>query len=362
MTQKYEDVLPKEPDIPLLAGYVHKHQGLAEQAQQDFTETIKRDPEAETAYVNRGYMLNDLRRPQDAAADFETALKLDPHDGEAHLGLAYSDLDLHKTEGALRQADLAEQALGDSKNIHVIRATAYGRQDMLAKAATEYRAALKFAPDDGALHLGLANTFFAQRQYRDAIDELETAERYSPNDPDIYAMLARSYANLDDRDQTIRYVQLAEQHVQPAPGSPNSSDKQSEIFVSTGQALSTLGDHAAAMDRFRKALAAPDSNRVSVRLAIAQVMAQQGHGEEAEREIALALMEAAGGETAAAQRKPVRYGGGRVSVHARLPAVAELSATRQDRGSPRRRRCALDWRTIIWRWETRPKPTPSWTR
>ncbi len=297
LTQKYEDVLPKEPDIPLLAGYVHKHQGQAELARQDFTETIKRDPEAETAYVNRGYMLNDLRRPQDAATDFESALKLNPHDGEAHLGLAYAYLDLRKTEGALRQADLAEQALGDSKNIHVIRATAYGRQDMLAKAATEYRAALKFAPDDGALHLGLANTFFAQRQYRDAIDELETAERYSPNDPSIYAMLARSYASLDDREQTLRYVQLAEQHLQPVPGSPDTSDKQSEVFVATGEALSTLGDHAAAMDRFRKALAAPGSNRVSVRLAIAQVMAQQGHGEEAEREIALALMEAAGGET-----------------------------------------------------------------
>jgi tetratricopeptide (TPR) repeat protein len=297
LTKQYEDVLPKEPDIPLLAGYVHKHQGLAQQAEQDFTETINRDPEAKTAYVNRGYMFNDLRRPQEAAADFETALKLDPHDGEAHLGLAYSYLDLHKNEGALRQADLAELALGDSKNIHVIRATAYGRQDMMAKAAAEYRAALKFAPDDGALHLGLANTFFTQRQYRDAVDELQTAERYSPNDPSVYAMLARCYASLDDRDQTIRYVQFAEQHLQPVPGSPNSSDKQSEIFVSTGQALSTLGDHAGAMDRFRKALAAPDSNRVSVRLAIAQVMAQQGQGEEAEREIALALMEAAGGAT-----------------------------------------------------------------
>jgi tetratricopeptide (TPR) repeat protein len=297
LTNKYENVLPKEPDIPLLAGYVHKHQGLAEQARQDFTETIKRDPEAETAYVNRGYMLNDLRRPQEAAADFESALKLDPHDGEAHLGLAYADLDLRKTEGALRQADLAEQALGDSKNIHVIRATAYGRQEMLAKAAAEYRAALKFAPDDGALHLGLANTFFGQRQYRDAINELEVSERYSPNDPGVYAMLARCYANLDDRDQTMRYVQLAEQHVQPTPGSPNSSDRQGEIFVATGEALSTLGDHSAAMDRFRKALDAPDANRVSVRLAIARVMAAQGEGEEAEREIALALMEAAGGET-----------------------------------------------------------------
>ncbi len=27
LTSKYDQILPKEPDIPLLAGYVHKHNG-----------------------------------------------------------------------------------------------------------------------------------------------------------------------------------------------------------------------------------------------------------------------------------------------------------------------------------------------
>ena len=40
LTQQYNDVLPKEPDIPLLAGYVHKHNGQYEQARQDFTEAL----------------------------------------------------------------------------------------------------------------------------------------------------------------------------------------------------------------------------------------------------------------------------------------------------------------------------------
>jgi tetratricopeptide (TPR) repeat protein len=297
LTQKYNDVLPKEPDIPLLAGYVHKHQRQPQQAVQDFTETLKRDPEIVTAYVNRGYMLNDLRRPQDAASDFEAALKRDPNDGEAHLGLAYADLDLHKPEGALRNADLAERAMGDSKNVHVIRATAYGLQDMLAKAAAEYRAALKFSPDDPALHLGLANTLFGQRKYHETIAELQAAEKVIPDNPEIDALMARSYANLEDRDNTMRYVQLAEQHAAAASKASGTS-QDSDTLVATGQALSTLGDHDAAMERFRRALEVPNSNRMQVRLAIAQVMAQQGDAEEAEREIALALMESAGGDAA----------------------------------------------------------------
>jgi len=299
LTSQYLNVLPKEPDLPLLQGYVHKHQGQSELARQDFTEAIARDPEVVTAYVNRGYMLNDLHLPQPAAVDFEAALKREPDNGEAHLGLAYASLDLRKPQAALREADQAERTLGDLREIHVIRATAYGRQDMLVKAAAEYRAALKFTPDDGTLHLELGNTLFAERQYRDAIDELKTALQHSSDNAAAYSLLARAFANLGDRALTLQNVQLAEQHAKTdASGAERSQATQSEIYVSTGEALGTLGDHAAAMDRFRSALTAAGSDRSGVRLAIAQLMAEQGHSEGAERQIALAQMEGQAGDAA----------------------------------------------------------------
>ncbi len=298
LTSQYNEIFPKEPDIPLLAGYVHKHDGLLEDARQDFTEALERDPTVVTAYVNRGYVLHDLHRSQAAAADFESALKREPDDGEAHLGLAYTSLDLHKSQTALRQAQLAQKAMGDSKPIHLIMATAYGQKGMLTKSAGEYRAALKFTPDDGSLHLALGGTLYAQRRYHEAVDELRIAQKFSPDDAFVYALLARAYAQLENRDQTLRYVQLAEQHAQVMPATASDAKSgQSEVFVSTGQALSVLGDQKAAMQRFRKALIIPGSDRVGVRLAIAQVMADQGHADDARRQIALALMEAEAGET-----------------------------------------------------------------
>jgi len=299
LTTEYLPFLPKEPDIPLLEGYVHKHQGLSDDARRDFTEALARDPNVVTAYVNRGYTLNDLHDAKAAAADFESAIKREPNNGEAHLGLAYADLDLRLPQGAIREAELAESALGDSRDIHLIRATAYGRQSMLTEAANEYRAALKFTPDDGALHLGLGNTLFVERQYHDAIDELQIAVKDSASNASAYALLARSYANLQDRTNTLHYVQLAEQHAQQEATEPKATGQgQADIYVSTGQALSAIGDHGPAMERFRKALSMPESDRVTVRLAIAQLMAEQGHSEDAERQIALAQMEGGAGETA----------------------------------------------------------------
>jgi tetratricopeptide (TPR) repeat protein len=301
LTAKYKDVFPKEPNIPLLAGYVSKHDGRLEQAVEEFTEALRRDPNIVTAYTNRGFVLNDLHQPGRAASDFEQALKREPQNAEAHMGLAFAELNLGHLQAAVRQTQLAEAVAGESGLIHAIRATAYGREGLLTKSAAEYRAALKFDSTDGSLYLGLGNVFFAQRRYREAVLELQTAQKFLPENASIYALRARANANLQDREQALRDVQLAEEYAErepvPAENAALEQNAVSDIYVSTGEALSTLGDQEGAMERFSKALLAPKSNRVSVRLAIARLMAQQNHTADAQRQIALAQMEADAGDT-----------------------------------------------------------------
>ncbi len=287
LISRYGQVLPKEPDLPLLAGYVHKHAGALEQAQADFTRVLELDPQVVTAYVNRGYVRNDLHQAAAAAADFESALRLEANDGEAHLGLAFASLALHHSRSALRQAQLAEQRLGDSLSLHLIRATAYEEQGSSAKAILEYRAALKYSPQDPGLHLALANALYGLHRYREAIGELQGTEKLSPHNAPVEAQLAQSYAHLGEREKALEYVGLAEQSGQTA------------VLVSTGEVLSLLGDRDGAIERFDRALAAADSNRISVRLAAARLMIGEGQQDDARRQIALGLMEARVGEASA---------------------------------------------------------------
>jgi tetratricopeptide (TPR) repeat protein len=284
LTSRYQDSFPKDPDIQLLAGYFHKHANQLDKAQDDFTRALERDPSVVTAYVNRGYVLKDIHNPKAAAADFETAIRLEPKNGEAHLGLAYSSLDLHRPQAALRQAQLAEGNVGDSMPLHLIRATAYGELGLLTHAVAEYRAALKTAPNQIGLHLALADNLYGLHHYQEAISELQTAEKIAPGDIATYSLLARSYAHMGDRDSTLKYIGLAEQ----------SGD--SNVFISTADALTTLGDHDAAMQRYERALTAPESDRLSVRLAIGKLMVAGGEWDDARRQIALGLMEVRGGQ------------------------------------------------------------------
>ena len=63
-----------------------------------------------------------------------------------------------------------------------------------------------------------------------------------------------------------------------------------------GTALLTLGDESAAMQRFARALEAPDANRVDARLMFARVFVKQHKYETAQQQIALAFAESRVGE------------------------------------------------------------------
>ncbi len=237
-------------------------------------------------YVNRGYVLNDLQNPEAAIHDFHSALDLQPSDGVAWLGLAFSDLQLHHGRAALEEADKAEKLLGESGAIHLARATAYRELRLLDKAELEYVATLKYAPDDLKLQLALADTQFHARRYPAAIQTLNAALAISPDDPEIYAHLANAHAALHHRSQALGYISAAEKQ------GPDSSP----ILLNTGAALLTLGDQNAAMQRFTRALEAPDANRVGARLLFARLFVKQNKFGAAQQQVALAFAESRVGE------------------------------------------------------------------
>jgi tetratricopeptide (TPR) repeat protein len=282
LASKYEILLPKERDFPLLQGHVHKQGQLLNEAVDDYTRALKRDPKMVEAYVNRGYVLNDLQNPEAALADFDVALKLHPENGSALLGSAFSNLQLRHGRAALDQVAKAEKIIGVNGPTHVARATAHQQLHQLSEAEREYRAALKFAPDDLGLHKSLADTLYHAHKYRDSIAELNQALRLAPDDPFLYAERAHAEAQLRLDNETLRDVQLAEQQ----------GSEQSGVLLATGDALLTLGDRDAAMARFSRALEAPDASRVDARLSLARLFQKEGKFEDAKQQIALGFTEA----------------------------------------------------------------------
>jgi tetratricopeptide (TPR) repeat protein len=282
LVTKYEPILAKDKDLPLIAGNVHAHKGDLNAALKDFTLALERDPKMATGYVNRGFVLNDLREPGRAARDFQTALQLQSNSGEAHLGLAFADLQLHHPRPALTQLDAAQKTLGKSHAWHLARAEGFRQQQDYAHASAEYRSALAETPNDLTTQLAYADVLYRMRRYTEAVAAVHTALQLSPSDPAIYALMAQIHAKQGDREQTLRDIEAAEK----------LGGNSVPILTATGDALLTLGDRNAAMQRFARALDVPGGDRIGVRMAIAEIFLRKGHRDEAHRQIALGFAEA----------------------------------------------------------------------
>ncbi|HVH88661.1 MAG TPA: tetratricopeptide repeat protein, partial [Terriglobales bacterium] len=287
LASQYELLLPQEPNFPLLQGHVHKQQGLLDQAVDDYGRALKRDPKMVEAFVNRGYVENDLQDAEAAIADFDQALKLQPNNGSARLGAAFSNLELHRSHAALDQITQAEKILGPSAATHEAKATAYRQLRQLQKAETEYRAAITMTPSDESLHIALADTLYYEHKYRPAIDQLTIAIREAPDDPFLYAQRAHAEAELKMRSETLQDVKLAE----------DQAPDQGAVLLATGDALLLLGEKDAAQQRFARALDAPDTNRLETRLAFARLFVNQHKYDDARQQVSIGFTEARVGES-----------------------------------------------------------------
>jgi tetratricopeptide (TPR) repeat protein len=285
IVRKYQAILPKDKDLHLVAGYVLAHEGRPRAAEEEFTLALALDPNVATTYMNRGYVRNDLREAAKAVGDFEAAIKLRPDYAEAHLGLAYSYLQLHRAKAALKEADIATKLGGESGATHMAKAEAYRQQVMFRQAEVEYRAALKFSPNDVNIHLAVADALYRLHRYDEAIAALKGALGLGTDDSLVYASMARAYAQLRERDNALAAVGKAEQ-----------KGESSKVLMATGEAMLVLGEHKAAMERYARALNAPDSDRVEVRLALARLFANSGHHDAAQEQVSFAIAEARIGE------------------------------------------------------------------
>jgi tetratricopeptide (TPR) repeat protein len=282
LVQTYDARFSEDKDFALVSGYLAVRKGKLQDAFDDFTRALTSDPKMATGYVSRGSVLNDLHQPDKAAHDFEAALHIQPDYGEAHLGLAYADLQRHRPRSALVQLNAAGKILGKTHAWHLARAEAYRQGQDYAHAIPEYRLALEETPNDVPTRLAYADSLYHLGNFKQALSELATAEKFAPTNAEAYALGAQIYARQNDRDNAQQEIKLAEQY----------GNGQAKILMATGNALLTLGEKDAAMQRFTRALDAPGESHLGVRLALARLFAERDDFDGTRRQVALGFAEA----------------------------------------------------------------------
>jgi tetratricopeptide (TPR) repeat protein len=173
--------------------------------------TIKLQPDYESAYNNRGTAYSDLGQHQRAIQDYDTAIRLKPDRANPYnnRGIAYSDLGQHQR--AIQDYDTAIRLKPDYADAYSNRGLGYDDLGQYQRAIDDYNEAIRLKPDSVAAYFNRGLTYNKLGQYQSAIDDFNKTLRLKPDHYTAFDNRGISYNKLgqyqraiDDYNEAIR--------------------------------------------------------------------------------------------------------------------------------------------------------------
>lgn len=262
-------------DDQLAMGYaaqarVRKWQGKRDEALQLYERALRLDPLNVFALTDRGYLLTQMRRYDDAERAIEAAIKAYPQERMLAdmLGtLRYEQGDYKAAELAFRRSIAVEP---DAVIAYANLSSALIHQDRGDEALRVLQQGLQIRPS-GRLYTNLGNALFNRGDYVGAAQAFEhavSASKGNANDYLRWANLADTLRWIPGRTDASRqaYREAAELLKPQLARSPSDATLMSRMGLYSAR----LGEKPAAADLSRRAvLAAPDSAEVHFRAAMA---------------------------------------------------------------------------------------------
>ena len=232
----------------LALALIENHQ--SSRAVDELHTLIAQRSDSAVAHNALGLALQDLGQPDAAAGEFKTALGIDPHFDLASYNLgqllssqkeysaaihylklaladspapapelafnikialaaAYSQTGDYTDSIPILQAAVA--ARPDSRDLHYDLATDYADNQSYAKAADEFKEALRLDPHESAAELSLAKALLNMSAVEDAIPYLEDYTRQNPDDPEGVEILGDALKDSAHQDEALQVLARAVQ-------------------------------------------------------------------------------------------------------------------------------------------------------
>lgn len=173
-----EEVFQQNANLHLLRALVFEQLGRSADAESEFGESLELEPNEETAF-DLGLFYMTQKRYADAAEVFQQSAESSSRPHEMWMMLGQALLQTHEPEPALAAFDKAEAAspfggageafgAGFNSMIATGRAKACYQMGQLAQAVSFQEDAVRLAPNDAKLWLGLADLYDAQGRTAEA--------------------------------------------------------------------------------------------------------------------------------------------------------------------------------------------------
>ncbi len=204
-------------------GWVLHQSGRAEEAEEALRKSLDVNPDYGDAHAKLAVVLTSLRQFEEAESAAERAIELEPDREDNYVVAGYASMSRGEWKHA---AQFFEGALlRNPTNFSALsgKGVALANQGMLEEALDPFRACVDLRPDVHGVHTNLATALRSRGDHKELRDELRRWCSVDPEDPRGHANLAAFHteestpADLVDWDEAFEAVERALE-LDPSPG------------------------------------------------------------------------------------------------------------------------------------------------
>ena len=192
-------------------GLTSSKKGKYEEAIKHYDESISNNPQAVSAYVNRGASKAQLGRHDEAIADYDQAIRITPYEDAAYFNRGNSKLDLGLHDEAIADYDQVIRITPSDARAYCNRGDAKSKLGRYEEAMVDYNEGLRINPHDVRTYNNRGIAKGELGRYEEAITDFNQAIRIDPQNSAAYknrgnshGKLGRYKAAIADYDEGIR--------------------------------------------------------------------------------------------------------------------------------------------------------------
>lgn len=259
-----EEVHPNEAKSFSIIGDLLFYSNDKEKALTYYKKTLERDESVYLVWEQMLYVLADLKDYDQLVKESENALDLYPNQGTIFYlnGLGYSGQKEHKDAvSSLQQALIMAGKNPRLKfQTHLLLGREYNAMKQYERADKNFEEALKVNPQDPVV-LNTYSMALSQRETADFAKAKEMAALANdllPNRPGFQNTYGQAFYKLKDYKNAKKWLEKAVE---------NSQEKNAKILENYGDTLFQLGEEAAALSAWQKALTLGENAELEKKIA-----------------------------------------------------------------------------------------------
>lgn len=188
-----------------------KAEGQMEEAIQEYSKAIDKDPRNAAAYNNRGIVYDDLEQYERAIEDYDKAIELDSNNVLAYnnRGVAYDNLGQY--EKAIEDYDKAIKLDPDYDSAYNNRGVVYDDLGQYKRAIEDYNKAIELNSNYAVAYNNRGISYSNLKQYEKAIEDYTQAIKLDPKYKKAYRNRAKAYRAIGKKELAEADEKAAEQ-------------------------------------------------------------------------------------------------------------------------------------------------------